>query len=216
MSYQEMKASVERLPTQAPKFDTERCLVVPLGPDKARELLAVLLQDELLAAQLPWMVEKTADGARKEAFLIGMQCAAETTLVWGIVERARGAYIGAVIARSAIGGWTWRCCAPRSSGTRALPTRPAGPSPSGWKSTPPSNWCRRAEAGLSIRRRNRRGKAAASPARRDGPQWAAHSSCRAALAGFARAGRLVTGAVRNAADAAGTLRGLPARARARA
>lgn len=104
MSYQAMAARVERLPTQAPKFDTERCLVVPLGPDKARELLAVLLQDELLAEQLPWMVEKTADGARKEAFLIGMQCAAETTLVWGIVERARGAYIGAVIARSAIEG----------------------------------------------------------------------------------------------------------------
>ncbi|GKT26328.1 GNAT family N-acetyltransferase [Acidovorax sp. SUPP3334] len=99
-----MAARVEPLPTQTPKFETERCLVVLLGPDKARELLAVLLQDELLASQLPWMVEKSADGARKEAFLIGLECAAETTLVWGIVERARAAYIGAVIARSTIEG----------------------------------------------------------------------------------------------------------------
>ncbi|WOI45334.1 GNAT family N-acetyltransferase [Acidovorax sp. BLS4] len=104
MSYQEMKASVELLPAQAPKFETERFVVVPLGPEPARDLLNVLLQDERLAGQLPWMVEKSADGACKEAFLIGLQCAAETTLVWGIVERARSAYIGAVLARSTLEG----------------------------------------------------------------------------------------------------------------
>lgn len=64
----------------------------------------MLLQDERLAEQLPWMQDRSADGALREAFLLELQCAAGTTKVWGIVERARGMFIGAVIAKDSIEG----------------------------------------------------------------------------------------------------------------
>ncbi|MDA8457172.1 GNAT family N-acetyltransferase [Acidovorax sp. GBBC 3334] len=92
------------LPRNPPRFDTDRFMVLPLQPDKARDLLGVLLCDGKLAAQLPWMPDKSVDGARAEAFLAEMRCAAGTDLVWGIVERARGAYIGAVIVRDSLEG----------------------------------------------------------------------------------------------------------------
>lgn len=87
-----------------PTFDTERFVVAPLTPQKARELLTVLLQDEKLAAQLPWLEEKTKDGALKEAFLLELQCAAGTTQAWGIVERARAMLVGTVLARQTLSG----------------------------------------------------------------------------------------------------------------
>ncbi|CAM4018759.1 GNAT family N-acetyltransferase [Paracidovorax anthurii] len=102
MTYHDATAQVEKLPRDLPRFDTGRFMVIPLAPGKARELLTVLLGDEKLAAQLPWMKEKTADGARREAFLIELQCGAELTAVWGIVSRDRGAYIGAVVARNTL------------------------------------------------------------------------------------------------------------------
>ena len=89
---------------EAPVLNTERFIVVPLGPAKIRELALVLLQDDRLAEQLPWMQEKTADGAAKEAFLLEMQCAAGATRAWGIVERAGAMLVGAVLARQTIGG----------------------------------------------------------------------------------------------------------------
>jgi hypothetical protein len=87
-----------------PTFNTDRFVVVPLAPPKLRELAGVLLKDQRLAEQLPWMREKSADGAEKEAFLLELQCASGTTKAWGIVERARAILIGAVLARQALGG----------------------------------------------------------------------------------------------------------------
>jgi len=87
-----------------PRFDTERFIVLPLSPQKLRELARVLLTDERLAEQLPWMPEKTADGAEREAFLLELQCTAGTTKAWGIVERARAMFIGAVLARQTLDG----------------------------------------------------------------------------------------------------------------
>jgi RimJ/RimL family protein N-acetyltransferase len=88
----------------APTFNTQRFVVAPLTPPKTRELAAVLLQDEKLAEQLPWMEDKSADGALREAFLLELQCAAGTTKAWGIVDRARGMFVGALLARQTLGG----------------------------------------------------------------------------------------------------------------
>jgi RimJ/RimL family protein N-acetyltransferase len=87
-----------------PTFHTERFVVTPPTPAKLRELAQVLLKDERLAGQLPWMQEKSADGAEQEAFLLELQCASGTTKAWGIVERARAIFIGAVLARHTLGG----------------------------------------------------------------------------------------------------------------
>lgn len=92
-------------PHQAlPRFDTERFIVAPLSPPKLRALAGVLLRDEALAAQLPWMPEPGADAAEREAFLLEMECAAGTTKAWGIVERARAMLVGAVLARQSLEG----------------------------------------------------------------------------------------------------------------
>jgi len=88
----------------APQFDTERFVVTPLTPPKLRALAKVLLEDPMLAEALPWMEDKTADGAAREAFLLELQCASGTTRAWGIVERARAMFIGAVLARETLGG----------------------------------------------------------------------------------------------------------------
>lgn len=92
--------AAKRLPT----FNTERFVVAPLDPQKARELLAVLLQDERLAEQLPWLEERTQDGALREAFLLELQCATGTTQAWGIVERSRAMFVGMVLCRHNLSG----------------------------------------------------------------------------------------------------------------
>ncbi len=51
MSLQNATAQMGMLPAHPPRFDTERFVVVPLQPAKARELLEVLLCDPLLAEQ---------------------------------------------------------------------------------------------------------------------------------------------------------------------
>jgi RimJ/RimL family protein N-acetyltransferase len=89
---------------QSPLFNTERFIVAPLTPAKARELLAVLLQDERLASQVPWMQERSKDGALREAFLLELQCTSGATQAWGIVERARSFLMGTVLARRTVGG----------------------------------------------------------------------------------------------------------------
>lgn len=104
MGLQSATAQLGMLPGNPPRFDTERFIVVPLRPEKARELLEVLLCDPPLAEQLPWLADKSADGARSEALLASLQCAAGTAIVWGIVERARSACIGVVIARHSLEG----------------------------------------------------------------------------------------------------------------
>lgn len=92
------------LRAKLPAFQTERFAVVPLNPAQARELVEVLLQDEQLADHVTWMEDKSHDGARREAFLLEMQCAAGITLAWGIVERDSAAFIGALLARPTIEG----------------------------------------------------------------------------------------------------------------
>jgi len=100
----ELKNKVADAKQALPTFNTERFIVTPLTPAKLRELAQVLLKDERLAEQLPWMQEKSADGAEREAFLLELQCASGTTKAWGIVDRARAIFIGAVLARQTLGG----------------------------------------------------------------------------------------------------------------
>jgi len=101
---QDAIAELGPLTEAAPTFNTERFIVSPLAPAKIRELAGVLLQDEKLAAQVPWMQEKTLDGALREAFLLELQCTTGATKTWGIVDRARGMFIGAVLARYTLSG----------------------------------------------------------------------------------------------------------------
>lgn len=85
-------------------FETERLTVVSLSPSDARTLLTVLLQDEALASQLPWMNDKSQDGALQHAFGIDLQCAAGQAKVWSIIERERRMQIGAIVARDSLEG----------------------------------------------------------------------------------------------------------------
>jgi RimJ/RimL family protein N-acetyltransferase len=91
-------------PAQSKKFETERFVVVPLSGAQARRLLCVLLQDELLAAQVEWLRDKSLDGVEKEAFRIELLCNAGRVKVWSIVERARKLQIGAVLATFSLNG----------------------------------------------------------------------------------------------------------------
>ena len=87
-----------------PAFETERFDIVPLNPTEARQLVEVLLQDELLADRIPWLLEKTRDGALREAFGLQLMAAAGQVRVWGIVARNLQLHIGAVIARNSLEG----------------------------------------------------------------------------------------------------------------
>ena len=92
------------LSNELPRFETERFTVVPLSPAEGRKLAEVLLQDETLAARVPWMTDKTRDGALREAFGIELQAAAGLLNVWGIVARDLRMQIGAIISRASIEG----------------------------------------------------------------------------------------------------------------
>jgi RimJ/RimL family protein N-acetyltransferase len=85
-------------------FETERLTVTPLSPAEARRLFEVLLQDDALAAQLPWLESTGRDEALREAFGIELQCAAGLTLAWGIVERASRTMIGGIVAKHTLEG----------------------------------------------------------------------------------------------------------------
>jgi RimJ/RimL family protein N-acetyltransferase len=101
---QDAPAGPAPLSQDMPAFNTERFTLTPLAPAKLRELAGVLLQDENLAARLPWMQHKTRDGALREAFLLELQCTTGTARAWGIVDRTRRMFIGAVLARTALAG----------------------------------------------------------------------------------------------------------------
>jgi hypothetical protein len=88
----------------SPRFETERFSVVPLSPTEGRKLAEVLLQDEALAARVPWLTDKTRDGALREAYGIELQAAARQIKVWGIAAREFRMQIGAVICRNSIEG----------------------------------------------------------------------------------------------------------------
>ncbi|WP_140629763.1 GNAT family N-acetyltransferase [Methylibium rhizosphaerae] len=100
----DVRPALAPAPRNLPTFNTERFVVAPLDPQKARELLAVLLQDEKLAEQLPWLEEKTKDGALREAFLLELQCATGATQAWGIVERSHAMFVGMVLCRHDLSG----------------------------------------------------------------------------------------------------------------
>ena len=87
-----------------PRFETERFTVVPLSPSEGRKLAEVLLQDEVLAARVPWLTEKTQDGALREAYGIELQAAAGQLKVWGIIARQLRMQIGAIISRDSLEG----------------------------------------------------------------------------------------------------------------
>jgi hypothetical protein len=86
------------------RFETERFIVMALSGFEARNLLAVLLQDEALALRIDWMKDKSRDGALREAFGIELQCNAGQAWVWTIIERARRMQIGAVVAGHSLEG----------------------------------------------------------------------------------------------------------------
>jgi hypothetical protein len=89
---------------QLPSFETARFTVVPLLPSEARQLTEVLLQDEALADRVPWMTDKSRDGALREAYAIELQSAAGQLKVWSVVSRELRMQIGAIIARDSLEG----------------------------------------------------------------------------------------------------------------
>lgn len=88
----------------SPEFETDRFTVVPLSPSEGRKLAEVLLQDEALAARVPWLTEKTRDGVLLQAYGIELQAAAGQIKVWAIVSRELRMQIGAIISRNSIEG----------------------------------------------------------------------------------------------------------------
>jgi hypothetical protein len=91
-------------PGTDPGFETERFQIVPLAPPDARRLVEVLLQDEALAERVPWMEDKTRDGALREAYRIELQAAAGQFKVWSIFSREIRTQIGAIIASNSLEG----------------------------------------------------------------------------------------------------------------
>jgi len=83
-----------------PTFATPRFALAPLEPSIARKLVEYLLLDDELASKLPWMTDRTPEGAR----LIGeqMEAAAERGLckMWSIRVREDEMVIGMLIARN--------------------------------------------------------------------------------------------------------------------
>lgn len=87
-----------------PRFETDRFIVMLLSPSDARRLLEVLLQDEPLAARVPWLNDKTQDGALQEAYAVGLQAAAGIIKVWGIFSKESQEQVGVMIAKNSPNG----------------------------------------------------------------------------------------------------------------
>lgn len=87
------------LTSDRPCFETDRFIVLLLSPSDSRKLMEYLLQDRLLAARIPWLSDKTREGALHEAFGIGLQAAAGLVKVWSIISRERQIQIGAMLVR---------------------------------------------------------------------------------------------------------------------
>jgi hypothetical protein len=85
-------------------FETERFIIALLSPSEGRQLTEILLQDEPLAARVPWLTEKNRDGALREAYGIQLQAIAGQIKIWGIVSRELQMPIGAIIARNSLEG----------------------------------------------------------------------------------------------------------------
>lgn len=85
-------------------FQTDRFMVIQLSPSEGRMLAETLLQDEVLAAHVPWLVEKTRDDALLQAYGIERQAAAGQLKMWGIVTKGLHTQIGAIIAKNSLEG----------------------------------------------------------------------------------------------------------------
>lgn len=83
-----------------PNFETERFSVVLLSPSEVRDLAETLLQDEALAARVPWLVEKAWDDAVREAYGVKLHATYRPLKVWGVMSREFQRVVGAVIARN--------------------------------------------------------------------------------------------------------------------
>lgn len=81
-------------------FQTERFMVVQLSPAEGRQLVEALLQDDALAAQIPWLTEKTPDDALRQAYGIEQQLAAGLLKMWGITARYPEIQVGAILAKN--------------------------------------------------------------------------------------------------------------------
>lgn len=97
-------AEIGRFPQEIPAFQTERFVLVPLAPPRLRTLAERLFLDELLAQRMPWMTDKSADGACREAFLLELEATAGGVKGWGILQRGRGMQVGMVLARQSMSG----------------------------------------------------------------------------------------------------------------
>ncbi|WP_151636106.1 GNAT family N-acetyltransferase [Noviherbaspirillum aerium] len=95
---------MNQLINERPRFETDRFTVVLLSPTEARKLAEFLLQDERLGARVPWLTDKSQDGALREAYGIGLQAAAGVIRVWGIIMRERQLQIGAMIVKNSLDG----------------------------------------------------------------------------------------------------------------
>lgn len=91
-------------PGQLPQFETERFTLVPLSPAKVRELAEILLQDEALASQIPWLEDKSRDGALREAYGMELQAAAGQIKAWGVIARELRMHVGMIVSKNSLAG----------------------------------------------------------------------------------------------------------------
>jgi hypothetical protein len=70
-SHQQPERTVNTFSVRGPSFETGRFIVAPLSPGEARNLPAVLLQDDALASRVQWLAEKSKDGALRQRIQIG-------------------------------------------------------------------------------------------------------------------------------------------------
>lgn len=89
---------------QQPLFETERFTLVPLSPAKVRELAEMLLQDEALASQIPWLEDKSRDGAAREACGMELQAAAGQLKAWGVIARELRMHVGMIFTKNSLAG----------------------------------------------------------------------------------------------------------------
>ncbi|HEY8606199.1 MAG TPA: GNAT family N-acetyltransferase [Noviherbaspirillum sp.] len=85
---------------KTPGFATEHFMLLPLSPLESRMLFEVLLQDETLREQVPWIAVKHPGRAMSGARLVEQKTACGQFKVWSITRRAPYVDVGAVVARN--------------------------------------------------------------------------------------------------------------------
>jgi len=87
-----------------PSFETARLLLLPLKAEHARQLVRSLLDEPRLAAIVPWMKDRSPNGATHEAFRIELECNVGRMGVWAVVERRSQVLAGALLASASLTG----------------------------------------------------------------------------------------------------------------